>query len=88
MQNQARSEPHIDSQQESQVAKEGTFFLVSSLQAIQVTGLADLGRRGCLGAGRIRYSTTRSQITANACQRPYGASFGSGTGTGLAGVMV
>jgi hypothetical protein len=50
MQNQARYEPHADSQQESQRGKEGTFFLVSSLQAIQIPGLADLGRRGCLGA--------------------------------------
>jgi hypothetical protein len=50
MQYQTRSEPHVDSQQESQGAKEGTFFLVSSLQAIQGAGLADLGRRGCLGA--------------------------------------
>ena len=53
MQNQARSEPHADSNKRHRAppgAKEGTFFPVSSLQAIQVPGLADSGRQGCIGA--------------------------------------
>src|ERR1022692_1456730 len=54
-QNQARSEPHADSQQESQGAKEGTFLLVSSLRAIQGSGPGRLRPAGLpRPAGRIR----------------------------------